>query len=267
MINWICQSNLCDMTGLEQIKEVCEESGGRYVPYTVIPFESNTSGFPAVGTNVFYGSVTWINKLSEEKRAGVFFDKDKFTCLYWGEKYRDLLVNDDFKVLTLKEFATSKEYNNITSLINREIFFVRPAADNKAFDGHIYQSFQVLDSIGGDPDYLSSLPIIIASPKCIHLEYRLFFVNGKVSSACQYKQRGSLSVNKTIPPDLIPWAEDHLKDFHDVFVADVAIVEGRKGFSGYRLLEFGCVNAAGFYGVDVKKIVKDINEYLENKEK
>jgi hypothetical protein len=126
---------------------------------------------------------------------------------FWGERYRisGSLLNDDYRITTLNKMSSLKEVDAAP-----QRFFVRPVADNKAFSGQLFYGSDILEwrkkIIEGQHDILN-IPIIVSTPKTITKEYRLFFVDGKMSSASQYRYMGRLKVDSNVPETVVLWAE------------------------------------------------------------
>ena len=135
--------------------------------------------------------------------------------------------------------------------------------DAKEFTGGIWSFSQLRRWNSGliktdlDDGQLAAIPIIVGEPWGIAKEWRLFMVDGRVSSASQYKIRGSLRMDANVPSEVLEFGARMAEVFspHRIFVMDICESAGN-----LYVLELGCVNSAGLYAADVRKIVFDISE-------
>ena len=96
-------------------------------------------------------------------------------------------------------------------------------------------------------------------PVGIAHEWRLFIVNGRVSSGSHYRRYHKLKEDPYIPPEVIKFAEARCWEYMptEVFVMDIGESAGN-----LYIIEIGCFNSAGFYASDVEKIIKDISDHV-----
>jgi len=157
---------------------------------------------------------------------------------------------------TLKDFSNDG-YND------DELFFIRPVSDLKEFNGGV-MSFKDIRSweskINCHNLDLGSIPIVIGEAFGISHEWRLFLVDGKVSSGSQYRTYYVLNIDENVPKNVISFAEAQAKVYSpaDVFVMDIG-----KSNNNLYIIEIGCFNSAGFYGSDIEKIVFDVSNFME----
>jgi hypothetical protein len=141
--------------------------------------------------------------------------------------------------------------------------FIRPADDTKLFDGQVADAVQVLawrDALlrGERPsltcsDRLGPDSEIICGPVVpIYRESRFFVVDGDVVASTTYR----VGTRAIAAPDVDPAATEFVCEAVTIwqparsFAIDVALMA-----DGYRIVEVNCLNAAGFYGADVQRIV------------
>lgn len=244
------------------IQEACRDLG---LPCTLVQWIPFSKELPDVSTDVptiFYGSIRFIDLVlrSGKWSPAAFFDPDFFRVDFWGERYGHSWLNYGATYTMLAQFVWEPHDPD-------RLFFVRPVRDAKEFTGGVWSFAQLkrwnsglIKTDLGD-EQLATIPIIVGEPWGISREWRLFMVDGKVSSASQYKIRGSLSMDANVPREVLEFGERMAAVFspHRIFVLDIC-----ESADNLYVLELGCVNSAGLYMADVCKIVNDISRSVEN---
>ena len=102
----------------------------------------------------------------------------------------------------------------------------------------------------------SSTPVVVAPLKEIYREYRFFIVDGKVITGSLYKM-GDQVVYKTELDDSEIFTQKMVDLWQpaEAFVLDIALTK-----DGYKVLEVNCFNSAGYYAIDVGKLVHAVME-------
>jgi hypothetical protein len=226
----------------------------QYKGEKVIPFSDELSEASCDGPVVFYGSVRWMGKIHESGMwtPGVFFN-DHFNYVTCRDRYGDHFLNWDCEVTTLREMAENKSGG---------YYFVRPVADDKSFSGAVIHRLKIKEWVGKlmacDID-MYSIPVVISIPKIISHEWRMFMVDGKVSSGSIYKRYGVLYVKDPVPDEVVFFAEKMAERFSPdrVFALDIC---REKDHEDLKVLEVGCFNSAGFYNSDIDVIVRSVSE-------
>jgi len=259
-LQWVCQTNLgADKIHLV-IQEACKASGLRYLFIERIPFSKKLPKVPTDVPTIFYGSTRFVNLVltSGKWQPAAFFNPETFISTVWGPAYGEHWLNFGSKVTTLAELVWEPYDSD-------RLFFIRPVRDLKEFTGGIWSFDQIkrwttglLKTDLGD-EQLSGIPIVVADPWNISREWRLFMIDGRVSSASQYKKNGILNEDPDVPEEVIIFGEQMAALFspHRIFVLDICESAGN-----LFVLEIGCVNSAGFYAADVKKVVTDISKTI-----
>lgn len=238
-------------------------SGADVKLVSVIPFSDEIPDVPMYGPTIFYGSCNFIDNVwkSGKWSPGAWCNNSAFRYDNYLYQYGDQLLNYDGRVMTMEKFGKENHPDD-------ELFFVRPIRDLKEFAGELitfgnYSEWFDGISHGGfsiKPD----LPIVVATPKNIIAEYRLFLVNSKVVAWSRYKKGDHFSRFNIIPdvPDAVKtYAEEQAERYSPlpVFVMDVCETE-----SGLRIVELGSFNSAGLYSANEHDIVDAINKYVLN---
>jgi len=182
---------------------------------------------------------------------GSFYNENHDYTIY-SKYYRENMLNWDS---TIQKFGDPVNIDTD--------FFVRPTGDNKYFKGEIYSkenwdyfvNFSLANGHSNSLNY--NTPIQICPYKEIYQEYRSFIVKGKVIETSMYKL-GIRSIRKRcIDQEIIDFAQSmvDLYQISDAFVMDICRCE-----SGLKIVECNCINSAGFYDIDMCKLIFSLEE-------
>ena len=249
-MKFLIQNNIFSSEELDFLADCLEGLNYQYIG--IVPFEhSLITNEKLNGVDYFpYGSTELVKKCLELGFKGVYFNSEK--------DYRKALQNKvpmlNNQIISVEELLKLKE----------EELFVRPIGDLKLFNGQVYQFEELQDllksGLVGGSSKIGQLnltdEVIISQPQFIDAEYRAFIVNRKVVSICRYKSNGRLNPAKEVPQEAINFAETIAKGWlpNDNVVADICIVG-----DGFRVVEFNCINCAGFYRNDMKAVFQALN--------
>lgn len=254
-VRWVGQDNL-GRHYVDDIKAACKSLGLSYIPKQAVPFSTDLPDVPTDMLTVFYGATNWINNIFESSKwiPGVFFNPDS-TFKVWSAKYGQQTLNQFAEITTLKELLSKDRPDE-------ELLFVRPEGDQKEFAGQVLKRSEIkswAQTVMTNALDIFTLPIVAGEPYGIEKEWRLFLVDGKVSSGSQYRTNRGLDTDPYVPQEIIQFGEDMAKRYSPtpVFVMDIA-----KSNHLY-VIEIGCFNSAGFYDSDVEKIVHDVSLHVE----
>jgi len=263
-VRWVIQNNLIAENDLKSIQNTCKEMGTEFEEVIVIPFSDEIPKFTIDSKiNIYFGSTTFINNIYRQynKPVGVFYDDKVFSMENYLNVYGKHMLSYGAKITTFKEF-TKEDHKD------EDLFFVRPDADDKSFNGEVWefskiknwhQNFIKYDNANLD----ENTKILVGDAWNIEKEWRNYIVNGKVASSSLYRKNFRLNKSKeNIPQDMIQFAEDRCKEYapHDIFAMDIALCGGE-----YFIIELGCLNSVGFYAADIPKIVKEVTEFISKK--
>lgn len=254
-VRWAVQDKMD--TDYLNIREACRELGLPCVTFPRVPFSKELPKVPTDMPTIFYGSIRAVALALQSGKWSpcAFFDPDTFMTTAWGPAYGEHWLNHGSRVTTISEFVWEPHDPD-------RLFFVRPVRDAKEFTGGVWSFGQLcrwnhglMRTDLGD-EQLAGIQIIVGEPWGISREWRLFMVDGRVSSASQYKFKGKLDVDAHVPKGVLEFGERMAKIFspHRIFVLDVCESAGN-----LYVLELGCVNSAGLYAADVRSIVADVS--------
>ena len=195
------------------------------------------------------------------------FDVLNWQCYsaYWSK----FMVSDQFAMVPYDVpkrnldhyfglFGREDNYNSMT-------MFVRPASNDKVFIGQLLyreKAVHTLEYMGHNvkADIPEDTLTVIAPPKKLLGEWRALIVDRKIISISRYACNNGVGVlgqmNADAHPEVNAFLEELVADEwqpDEAYVADVARVGDE-----YKLLEIGSPNCAGWYHMDVEKVVNSI---------
>ena len=245
---------------LLEFQMALREVGVDPIYFGIIPFTTEMTGiedFAKYDKVIMHGSVKVIDLWQKgllPREAVVWYDEDQFNQLFYSRIIpKELLLNGN---------ATFGKFGYLKDFPMKEEMFVKPSKDLKAFAGiivpkgkTIYEevySHQLSSNFADNPD---DEVIMIAPLKEIVKEYRNFVINGKIVDSSIYKIGPKVTYEVPTDFELEQLRDflDVLKDYyepHSAYVVDFAKLED----GSLELIEYNCINCAGMYAVDRRKI-------------
>lgn len=262
-VTWVVQTNMGNESDIYKYVKGIKESGATVIEIEYIPFSDELPQLQIDGPVIFYGTVGFINKVSESEQwpLAVFADKDTFTYELWAKNYGDMLLNspDGVEMMQLGEF-------NLDGRDPEDYIFVRPQHDTKSLVGSVMKNKDFYNWAnrvkgGGYENLSESTPIIIGTPYGIEAEWRLFIIDHKVVQASKYYERGKLKKVIGAPQKVIDFANKAIKRWSPVraYVLDVCI-----SADNCYIVEAQSFNSAGTYACDTKELAEAVNKVALN---
>lgn len=262
-VRWVIQNNLIAENDLNQIQNACKDMDVEFEEILVIPFSTEIPKFKQdEKTNIYYGSTTLMYNIYHQmnKPIGLFFDEITFSMENYLRVWGKHMLSSDAKITTFKEF--SKESHSEDS-----IWFIRPNADDKSFNGEVRSFADIKSFITNSTKYdnvilTQDTKILVGPAYNIEKEWRNYIVDGKVISSSLYRKNFKLNKSRLdIPKEMITFVEERCKEYmpHKLFAMDIALCDGE-----YFIIECGCINSVGFYAADINEIVKGITKWVIN---
>lgn len=145
-----------------------------------------------------------------------------------------------------------------------EYKFIRPCEDTKTFTGKVFdydewkQFVQYSLDNGHTTQLCSDTRIQVSSIKEIYKEIRCWVVGGKVVTASQYRLGNNTILSSDVENSAYEFAQSMVDVFKlaDCFVIDVCLTD-----NGWKIVEAGCINCAGFYEADLNKVLMALEDY------
>lgn len=176
----------------------------------------------------------------------------------YSKHYGENLLNYDSEILTVG--------SNIIWKPN-EVKFIRPTKDTKSFTGQLFNEHEWKDTMENylhnfrSAQFNEQTEIQVSTPKNIYKEIRCWVVDGKVVTASQYRLGNSVVYDDQVEQAAIDYAQSMVNIFQlaDAFVIDVCLTD-----NGWKIVECGCINCAGFYKSDLQKTINAIEDRFGN---
>lgn len=245
--------------------DAIEELGIGWEDFGVIPFvEEITNAKDQYNEPVVLLGSCKAVRLAEnypQMNPGIFFNHETFTVNAWVEGLGEMMLNHDTEVTTFGELLEGFDGD----------VFIRPITDLKLFTGAVFNFEELVEwwshnkTRSDNPalNMVETTEITKSTAKNIIGEWRCFSVNGKVISGSQYRINGRTNHNESFPNEVKEYAELALSKWrpHDVVVVDIAQLPD----NSFRVIEFNCLNASGWYKADRVAVLNAVHNYaLEN---
>jgi len=150
------------------------------------------------------------------------------------------------------EFTEKFDWNNQISL------FIKPSRDAKVFTGKVFSKpewedlvYNTLNNKENNRVKESTL-IQVAKAHRIIKEARIWIVNKQIVTSSYYLFHGDVRYEETVSDEGLKFAKEMAEIYN---VADAYVMDIGKTYDGWKIMEVNCINSAGFYKAEVKKIV------------
>ena len=177
-------------------------------------------------------------------KPGSFFNENHDYLVY-SEKYgKENMLNGDSLITTIKQFEFPKN----------ESLFIRPTKDSKIFTGKVFNMYDWEEMIASNTR-LEDNTIQVSKPKDIQQEVRNFIVNGKVITSSYYRLGSNVYHQECKDDSIIEYAQSmaNIYNVADGYVMDIAMIGNE-----YKIVEINCLNSAGFYDINMEKLIESI---------
>ena len=247
---WIVQKNLYNENRRGDLFHALDRMG---IDYLAVDVEKNTitpdipdDSIPII-TN---GSIMLSNIARAREWTPGSMLNDNYSYDIWSHQYKDLLLNKNATVSTLRD-----------AVVTTEQVFARPILDNKTFNGRVFTcdeflQFQKdsLNSKSGSPN--PDIEILISQPKKIGQEHRHYIVDGEVITSSRYKLAGQLNFSEGCDQAVLDVVNQAIQIWtpSQAFVLDTYIAGDEIG-----IVEIGCICHAGFYEANIMKLVNALD--------
>lgn len=180
--------------------------------------------------------------------------------------------NHDFEVYSKHYKENLLNYDSIIAKVGDDfnwevdqLKFIRPTEDTKSFTGKVFNIIDWREMVEHNlhnfrsDRFNENTPIQISTPKHIYKEIRCWVVNGKVITASQYQLNGQFMLDDMIEPEALEFAQSMVNIFQlaEAFVIDVCLTD-----NGWKIVECGCINCAGFYKSDLQKMIMAVDDHF-----
>lgn len=278
-IHYILQENVFREGQYKVLEQTLQDLGLDYVKVRVFPFVDkivdveelpNMEGnydvddlpeyCPPQHRKIFVLGSIKLSRIAKEKGwyPGTMMNENHDYMVYkeyWG---KDLLNGDSI----VQKFSDPVEFDT-------EYKFIRPVGDTKAFTGQVFDKDQwrrmrdwCLKNLNGDKVLTENTLIQVNTPKIIEREVRFWVINGRVVTGSTYRIDNKHDTTGEILPQEFDYAQRMVDKFRlaEAFVIDICRADGL-----YKIVEAGCINAAGFYNINIRSMIETLNGFLKER--
>lgn len=261
-LTWVLQNNAIGEPNYSALTTTLLKLGVNVEAITVIPF-SHLSADPLPTINgpcIVYGSSGLLKVANKAKWSPAGWD---------GHAFQIDVANDKLGNKMLNHAALITEWSKIYDVAKQQKWdnvFTRPVSETKEFAGQTYNlsTLKIWINKLNDSGYFEHNDnlAIIAPIQNIGREWRVFVIDNKLVSMCQYALNGKPNQQTHVPTEMTTFLEDALKIYSPspCFVVDVAeIFDNNK--TQLKIVEFNSINSAGFYACDIATIVTELSKF------
>lgn len=218
-----------------------------------IPFVGElefTNGNPPSNSMIF-GSVKTAQIAKKYNFNPGSFHNENHDYEIYSKHYRENLLNWTAKI---QKFADP---------VTDDYFFCRPTEDTKTFTGKVFtkkdwENFVHYSLTNGHTTSLNTeTPIMVCKPTEIYQEVRCFVVKGEIITASFYKFGNRIQYQECLESDILDFAKEMVQTFS---LADAFVIDVCRTPNGLKIVECGCINCAGFYNINIQKLLFTLNE-------
>lgn len=253
-MHWVVQDNLYNESGYVRFLDALDRLEQEYTIVKVVPFSGEL--IPDVeldGPIMVMGSHSLVKAARRKGWYPGAYTSDNFDYRIWRERLGDNLLNYDANVTRFGDVECPEDVH----------FFIRPIHDFKEFSGMVitpenFKAWQEKAVAYGDT--LNGDTLVAVSPvKKIRREWRFFVVNGNVVAGSLYKIGNMVKSDSNVDPEVYDFANKMANEWPMdlAFVIDIALTD-----DGYKVIEYNCINSAGFYAADCQKIVSALSAFV-----
>lgn len=197
---------------------------------------------------------------------GIYLTLDNYECYNYYGYFGDYLLNSEYVMMGLNDVLRNKD--SIFDIFGGDGLFIRPSNGYKTFTGQVLSKKDfdtefstLIQSYGG----LDINTLVVLSPiQEIDEEYRFIVIDGKIISGSKYMDEKNRTSYVAYYDKLCdnPNAQAFAKSMIDLYQPDKAytIDVCRVKNGGFKLIELNSFCCANWYGNDLNKIVKAVNE-------
>lgn len=256
-MHWIVEFNKFNEARYDEVISTLHSGRITHSVIKTIPFSDTIEPNLFIsGPVAVIGSYTLVRIAAAREWGPGVFMSPQIDLLYYGAEavLRPHLLNSDGEPRLFGDVKLTAP------------MFVRPTGDGKQFIGKVYapdefEAWQELIRRGEQEsgmEITSNSPVWVATPKEIIAEYRFFVVDGEIVASSMYKLNGVKREDDWVPRQATEFAQRMVALWQPdrAFVIDIA--EG-PNTSQFKIVEYNCINAAGWYKANVSKIIQAID--------
>lgn len=252
-MHWIVQDNLHEPDEANALVSTLAHLSIPFTTTSMLPGTGTLSPDPEPsGPTMVWGSVGLVRVARERGwQPGSFLNANhgyQACVAHWGRR----MLNADAR------FSAFKDVEPVGDSV-----FIRPVEDSKYFTCRVMDADEVTawrDAVRrGERSPVRCSPlmdgntrVLCGPPVTIHRECRFFVVDGAVVAWSTFQQGGEARTDADVDPVSMGYARACVQTWQPAraFVLDTALTP-----DGPRIVEVNCINSAGLYDADVRRIV------------
>lgn len=191
---------------------------------------------------VFCGTLTLMSYIQRRRRwaPGGWCNFDNLKCSTYYAHFGPFLLNRNYSMMPAIEAIRQRD-RLYSSLGRDDLIFVRPDSVDKSFAGKLVDADSFKSSLSSKA-FDQTTMVLVAEPREIACEWRLFIAHSKIVTGSQYRRDGRTDVAPGIPQQVAEFASKALAEIawrpDPLFVMDVC--ESNDGFRIVELNSFSC---------------------------
>lgn len=261
-LTWVLQSNAIGEVDKSSLISCISKLGHHVELIRVIPFIHQPADLlPRIdGRSIAYGS----SGLVKLGRAANWFP-----CGWDGDTFELDVVNLALGEMALNYGAVKTTWSQTLEIAlsnGWKTVFVRPVSETKEFPGQVFDINQLdswIEKLTASGYFeTNDNPAMIGPALELGREWRVFVVDEKQVTGCEYANRGIPETHASLPDEVTDFVEYSLQQFNPApcFVIDVAEVF-TDGSTAFKVVEYNSINSAGFYACDKAAVVGKLSEF------
>jgi hypothetical protein len=267
MVHWFIQDDkLPERENLQRIIYIIEELGMTAHVHPYIPFGGMDYSFlPDDEPVIALGGISMAKDHHRRKlpaRPFVWFDEEKLKCSHYFAYYDADLVSRRYAFVPYAALVRAWDW-----FFDRfgadDLLFIKPDTNDKVFNGEVVNRqnkkyWEGITSKNGDQE--AHQLCLMSEPINIKSEWRLFVADGEVIAGSRYKENGIMCKEEGYPKEAAQVAERLFAKWspHPIMCMDIGQTS-----TGYKIIEIGSANCAGFYESDLYPIIESMAKIAE----
>jgi len=213
---------------------------------------------------IFYGSLNLGQRLWRETNfiPGIFLTIENYECYKYYSYYGDKLVNSEYMLLGINDV---KRMNKMFfDKFGSDEMFIRPSNGYKTFTGQLLskKNFEYEFDIFMKTYFIEDNQLVLIAPKQnVREENRFIIINengiNRIVDGNKYMIDREVLTERIVDEEAWKYCESVINNYtpDKAFTIDIAKMDD----GIYKVLEIGSFCCAGWYNMDLGKVVKEIN--------
>jgi len=274
-VNWIFEKNMFEEYE-QQLVDAIKNSGHKcnlldrdFINFNLDKFKNRYKDDDCV---IFYGSLNFGQRLWRDTNfiLGVFLTIKNYECYRYYSYYGDKMVNSQYILLGLNDVKRMSKM--FFDKFNCDNLFIRPSNGYKTFTGQLLpkENFEYEFDIFIKTQFVDIDQLVLIAPEQNVREENRFIIiseNGvnRIIDGNKYMVDRELVSERVVDEEAWKYCEGVVNNYtpDKAFTIDIAKMDD----GTYKVLEIGSFCCAGWYNMDLDKVVEEINNLSINEYK